>query len=263
MSHSFISYSVLRRWLWRWHRRAGLIAAVVLSLVTVTGVFLNHTAELSLGKKYVGQAWLLGFYGIPEPKLVSFNLGETTVTGDDKGQLYWGTEPLEKCRGGLVGAAVYEAGFIASCAAELFFFDSSGRLVEKVSAVYGLPTPITQLGQCDERLCIRTPKRLFELDLEVLSFKPLVGVKAVWSKPVPLAERISQAIYADSRRQGLSWERVLLDLHSGRLFGSPGVWVVDLAAILLFFLSVSGFVLWYQHMRAKRTRRNTTDNEFQ
>ena len=254
MKPSFLRYKVLRPWLWRWHRRAGLATAAILLLVTVTGIFLNHTSELSLSKTYVGQSWLLSFYGIPEPELKTFTLGDSTITGDDKGQLYWGGETLASCRGELVGAALHDTGFVAACEQELLFLDEHGRLLEKISATYGLPTPLRQLGKCGEQLCVRTPKRLFELDFESLSFKPLVDVKPVWSEAGLLMDASRQAIYKHSRGQGLSWERVMLDLHSGRLFGTAGVWVVDVAAVLLLFLALSGFVLWYQHMRVKQAR---------
>ncbi len=250
----FLRYNVLRPWLWRWHRRAGLAAAAILILVTITGILLNHTSQLSLARHYVDQSWLMSFYGIPEPTLVSFAQGDNTLTGDDKSQLYWGEQPLASCRGELVGVATYDAGFIAACQQELLFFDKQSSLVEKIGATYGLPTPVEQLGLCDGLPCIRTSKRVFALDVEQLSFKPLVGVSSLWSEPVELTASSRQAIYSASRGAGLSWERVLLDLHSGRLFGAAGVWVVDIAAVLLMFLAMSGFVLWYQHMRVKRAR---------
>ena len=256
MKPSFLRYSVLRPWLWRWHRRTGLAAAIILVLVTVTGVFLNHTSELSLQKKFVGQTWLLSLYGIPEPELVSFELADTSITGDEKGQLYKGATPLESCRGSLVGVSVYAAGFIVACQQELLFFDEQGRLAEKISAIYGLPTPVEQLGKCAQTICIRTPKRLFELDLEQLSFLPVLGISPVWSERTQLEGPAREAIDAMSRERGLSWERVMLDVHSGRLFGAVGVWVVDAAAIVLLFLALSGFVLWFQHMSVKRTRGN-------
>lgn len=254
MKPSFLRYNVLRPWLWRWHRRAGLMAAIILFLVTVTGIFLNHTSELALARKFVGQTWLLSFYGIPEPELVTYRLRDSDITGDDKGELYWGVEPLGACRGTLVGAVNIDSGFIAACEQELLFFDERGRLAEKVSATYGLPTPVAQLGECDGQLCMRTPGRLFEINFEQMSFKPVVGVEARWSETTQLTETSRGTIYAISRGKGLSWERVMLDLHSGRLFGPAGVWVVDIAAILLLFLALSGFLLWFQHMRIKRAR---------
>jgi len=45
---------------------------------------------------------------------------------------------------------------------------------------------------------------------------------------------------------------VVLDLHSGRIAGRWGVWVVDAAAALMLVLAVSGFVLWVNLRRKER-----------
>ena len=47
----------------------------------------------------------------------------------------------------------------------------------------------------------------------------------------------------------LSWERVLLDVHSGRLFGRLGVLWVDLVGVLLGGLAMSGIAMWWLHRR--------------
>ncbi len=60
---------------------------------------------------------------------------------------------------------------------------------------------------------------------------------------------LQQAITRVYRGEGLSLERLLLDLHSGRIFGSIGVLVYDLLALALGFLSISGLVLWFRSRR--------------
>ena len=51
----------------------------------------------------------------------------------------------------------------------------------------------------------------------------------------------------------MSLERLLLDLHSGRFFGSAGVLVYDVLALAIGFLAISGLILWI------RGRRNGTN----
>ena len=46
------------------------------------------------------------------------------------------------------------------------------------------------------------------------------------------------------RGQGLPWGRVLLDLHSGRILGIWGPYLIDGAAIALLILVCSGFYNW-------------------
>jgi hypothetical protein len=50
----------------------------------------------------------------------------------------------------------------------------------------------------------------------------------------------------------LSWERVLLDLHSGRLGGRLGVWLMDFAGLMLCLLGLSGVTMWWLHHRGGR-----------
>jgi len=47
---------------------------------------------------------------------------------------------------------------------------------------------------------------------------------------------------------------VLLDLHSGRIFGPVGVLVYDLLALTLGFLAISGLVLWFRGRRNGKSK---------
>ncbi len=46
----------------------------------------------------------------------------------------------------------------------------------------------------------------------------------------------------------VTWDRLLLDLHTGRFFGHLGPYVMDLAAILLLLLAVSGGYNWLKRI---------------
>jgi hypothetical protein len=48
----------------------------------------------------------------------------------------------------------------------------------------------------------------------------------------------------DYRGRVLTLERLMLDLHSGRLFGLGGTWLMDIVAALLVILAASGMWLW-------------------
>ena len=54
--------------------------------------------------------------------------------------------------------------------------------------------------------------------------------------------------------QGLSLERLLLDVHSGRIFGRYGPWVVDAAAIALLMLGLSGVWIYVRSIKQGKLR---------
>lgn len=44
----------------------------------------------------------------------------------------------------------------------------------------------------------------------------------------------------------ISWGRLILDTHSGRIFGgSFGVFLMDTSTIILLLLSISGVYMWW------------------
>ena len=43
----------------------------------------------------------------------------------------------------------------------------------------------------------------------------------------------------------ITLERVVTDIHSGRFFGVPGPYFMDLAAVSILFLVITGMALWW------------------
>ena len=58
-----------------------------------------------------------------------------------------------------------------------------------------------------------------------------------------------ESLSRDYRGRGLSWERLLADLHSGRILGAAGTYFMDFIALSLIVLSMTGLFQW-------RRRRN-------
>jgi len=49
------------------------------------------------------------------------------------------------------------------------------------------------------------------------------------------------------RGKGLPLERVIIDIHSGRILGQAGVLLVDFMALLFLSLAMSGVWMWYKY----------------
>ena len=71
------------------------------------------------------------------------------------------------------------------------------------------------------------------------------------SQPAALAATLAE-VY---RGSGVSYERVLLDLHSGRLFGRGGEFVVDAAALCLLSLALTGSYMFFKFKRGNQRPR--------
>lgn len=80
--------------------------------------------------------------------------------------------------------------------------------------------------------------------------------EAAWLHPRELQNKILQDLKQGFRGEGLPLERVILDLHSGRLLSRIGVYLMDGAAILILLLTFTGLGIWIS--RVKRRARSRT-----
>lgn len=230
-----------------WHRRLGLTAALFVLLLAITGLALNHTDSLGLDERYVGAGWLIGWYGIDAPaRAEGFRLDGRTVTqlGD---RLYLDDRLVEQEAGALAGAVSTGGFIVVAVDGDLLVLTAVGDRVERLGREDGIPAGIRAVGtDADGRLMVRTASGIYRADPELLSWAPAGGEpNAVrWPESAPPEPALLASLRQDYLSHILTLERVLLDLHSGRILGRYGPWLMDAAAVLLLVLAVTGVWLW-------------------
>jgi hypothetical protein len=240
--------------LWRWHRRLGLLAALFVLVVATTGIVLNHTTGLALDRRFVDWTWLTAAYGDHSAELSAFQIDNRWLSRSANGRVFLDTREVAPCRGELVGALRQGELLVAGCALELLLITPQGALVESVIAGTGLPVPVQSIGLLDGEVALQVEGTWWLADLDRMAFNRRAPggsaeIRQVFPDRLPEDMR-SRLPVADL---WLTWERVLLDLHSGRLFGRLGVLWVDLVGVFLCSLAMSGCAMWWLHRR-KRAR---------
>jgi len=236
--------------LWRWHRRLGVLAALFALVLAGTGIVLNHSPELGLDRRFVDWPWLNRLYGDSSGDLTAFRPGSHWLTRAANGSLYLDTREVAPCDGMLVGALAAGELLLAACAEELLLITDSGELVESVGASSGLPVPVTGAGLVDSQVVLQAGGTWWLADLEQMEFRTRApgGVLITQQAAGRLPQAVREGIPTE---QWLHWERLLLDLHSGRLFGRLGVLWVDLVGVLVASLATSGITMWWLHWRRR------------
>lgn len=227
-----------------WHRRLGIVTGIWLLLLLATGVIINHTDGLHLAKQKVQQGWLLDHYGIAAPQHVREMHRATALWASDD-TLWQGNTPLWQNRAGIQSAVWFAPMIIVLANNELLLLNERGQLQDRLTAELGLPAQPQQLAVFDNTLWLRTATGDYLADADLMTWQPASAAEP-WPQP-----QLSQNPHrlALARSQQLNWERVLLDLHSGRLFGSWAIWLWDLLALALTLLIVGGYWLWFKHRR--------------
>ncbi len=235
----------LRLLLRAWHRRFGIVLALLVLLVAITGILINHADGWHLAGKPVRSGLVLAWYGIESPKIQSAAVADHWLSQVGGDRLFLDDRNVAYCTGSFAGAMGLDDGsLLAACGDELLQLTADGQLIERLGAVYGLPAPVTKLGFCDGRPCLESTGQLYGIDLVTPAWPPLApsAFKPADLRAPPPALAKKLADHGDTG--ALDWERFLLDLHSGRLFGL-GPWLMDLLAIGLILIAISGLCLWW------------------
>ena len=241
--------------LWHWHRRVGVLAAFFVLVLVVTGIMLNHSSELRLDRSFVDWPWLSEAYGDNSADLTAFQLGEHWLSRAANGRVYFNAREVAPCRGKLVGAVAAEGLLFAGCAKELLLITDRGELVESVNASMELPVPLQAIGLVNKRVALQANGSWWLADVDQMDFSqraPAGGTVIRQLIPDRLPNAIRQKIPVPD--QWLTWERLLLDVHSGRIFGRAGVLWVDIVGVLVGSLATSGTFMRLLHRRRKQRR---------
>lgn len=236
----------------RWHRRIGLSLSALFVVVVGTGLLLNHAEDLGLRQRALQADWLYRWYDMqPATPPVGFPVGDRWVIALER------TISLDAMVmpdfGPAVGAIPLGETIVVAAPREIVVLDADGELVERLTSAAlpgGAVSRVGRLANQDE-IILETDTGGFRAGADLLDWRPFNGDEfgaIAWSAPAQPPEALATAAVAAYRGESLTAHRVVLDLHSGRFFGPAGVVLVDLAAIGLLFLALSG--AWY----AWRTR---------
>lgn len=240
----------------RLHRSFGVIAAIFVLFMVLSGLAINHSNDLELDQRHVSQSFLLSWYGLGKPPgIYSYAVDDNWLSFAGS-QLYLNDKSVATIVDG-VGAVTNGKLYIAAGSDELLLLDEDGNLVERIPWSPISSAPIDTIGVYkDTFIAVRSAGQIWLADEDLLDWQQSENAneKTLWSHSEPAPDDLQRNITVLYRGEGPSLERVLLDLHSGRIFGTFGVLVYDLLALALGFLSISGLVLWFRGRRNGKPR---------
>lgn len=248
---------MLKRQVRPWHRWLGIFSAVFVLLISVSGVLINHSNQLSIDSAHVKQSWLLDYYGIKTPS--NIHIYQTSPLLASSGNLVWVDKHLAlEADSAIRGIVPFDDMLIAIDNNNLYLISNEGVLLEKQDITTGLPSGLIAIAN-DGQIWLNTDTGSYMADSDLIEWtvaQPFASPP--WATPLTEVDNDSvksstQIISLQARSHHLTWERVLLDIHSGRFFGALGPWFMDLVALALIIMSISGVYLWMQH-KPKRVK---------
>ena len=255
------SRAKLLRSLYIWHRYIGISTALFVIILAFTGLLLNHTDELELDASYVQSRILLDWYGISAPeKLVSYSAGSAHITAVNN-KIFWDSKPLLHISAPLAGVQAFSDLVVIIAAGSAVLFTVEGELVEKLDNVTGVPSGIQAIGLSSQGLlAVKTARGIYLTDENLLQWVRADNQEIRWSSAQATDPVLLEPLQQAYRGTGLPMERIMLDLHSGRILGRAGVYIMDAAAIGFLLLAASGVWLWLRRRASARAHRQKVRN---
>ena len=237
----------------RLHRWLGIVLLIPLLVACVTGMILNHTVELDLGNRNTVSAWIQARYGMNlEGEPEAFGLDGKAYAATWDGRIFHRSSLIDDSSP-LAGAVPLRDGTAVVTSTAVHYFGLDGQLIETISSVSIPATPISRAGRTrDLTLVLDTPSGVYTSDENLLSFAESPDDQdTAWSVVVTPSESDRDTWQTAFSGDGIPLDRVILDIHSGRIFGSVGKWIYDITTVGVLILSATGFVLFF---RARRQR---------
>lgn len=227
----------------QWHRWLGLAAALPLLWFSLTGLLLNHADSLGLHEAKVSNGLILSHYNqVPEGELRGVQVGDRLVSTWD-GFLFLDHEEV-LLKGSLIGATSVKNQLVIVTDERVAIFNGLGEMELELDDLSLPPLPIKALGLEGDAIVFQTESGGYRLSDDYLSYEKWLIENL--AEPLPLIEGEAKRGLAKAirGRNAMPLSRVILDAHSGSLFGWPGWVITDMTAVGVIILTLLGLRLF-------------------
>lgn len=227
-----------------WHRYIGIAVSVLVIILSITGLLLNFTDSLKLNRNFTNSAWLLEHYNIGNFTVTSFET-EQYLISHASDFIYLNGDYVLNLSNSLVGAIDLDTDILLATEKSLILIDPQGQMIDEIGTYTGLPeSPLGISVTAQGHPVIRGVNTYWKGSEELSAWQPLQGPHPQWIAPAATPDEINQRIQDHARSHEINYERVLLDLHSGRLLGAWGQNIMSIAAALMLILAATGIIIW-------------------
>jgi hypothetical protein len=227
-----------------WHRYIGVTVSLFVIILSTTGLFLNFSDTLKLNTSHISTSWLLDHYNIGNFSVSSFQIDDQLVS-QASNFIYLDGRYALNLEETLVGALNLSEYILLATQTSLVVIDHDGEIMDEIGKFTGLPeNPLGISITEDGHPVIRGINTYWKGSNELSAWQPLNGPHPKWVAPTETPNKINNLIQEHARSNEINYERVLLDLHSGRLLGTWGQNIMSISAVLLLVLAITGIFIW-------------------
>ena len=192
---------------------------------------------------------ILSLYNISIPSQKESFLVDDIFISRFGDQLFMDNQPIIKSENPITGVTLSNQVLFIAFPNEMVLLTQEGELIERISSTAELPENIQKLGVSEDILYLKTPDQLWQSRDQAQAWELSDSNFNDWSNDVIMPDEQTKQIEMYFSGKGVSLEQFFLDLHNGNIIKNFGKWFLDLIAIFLLLLSISGIWIWLRKRR--------------
>ena len=241
-----------------WHKRVGLFAFFFMGWLGASGFVINQSAAWGYDTVRIDWGWVMALYGLhPEAPASGFSAAGRwlAVTADytllDAAPL---SERIAEPLGVVAGGSAERPLLFVATPGGVVMLTADGQRYDELRSPILPISNVRRIGSTDDGAIAVQDLDAFQSADSGDSWTPVDPARVHWStlESIPEPERERMLPYS---RPSVSLEHVLVDAHSGRIFGSVGAWVINFVGFSALWLAISGVWMWW---RIRKNRRPQT-----
>ena len=147
----------------RWHRRFGVISALFILLLSITGILLQHPEGTGLTQNKVQQQWLLQNYGIDLPKVgSSFQVSSKHITQVDE-MLFLEEAKLATFQDRMIAAADLEQWWFVAGTEQVLLYTENNELIDRISYPKPIEPPVRNISTDGNMIVVKANNGFFQI----------------------------------------------------------------------------------------------------
>jgi len=226
------------------HRYIGIFLSLFLVILSITGIFLNHTDDLKLDKRHLKWPWLMKLYGLEAPHVDQhFEVSDHFIS-NYQGQIFINGQSSFAIQESLKGIVLSNGVFYIATSKEVYLFS------EKLEFINILEPPVEEIqsigqDQLNNTILIQDKARQIWSLNDIENDWQLTEIQSnPWSIETSMTSMQQEMMKNYFFGQGIALEQFLLDLHNGVILKKLGKYLLDIVGILTLVLSITGIWMW-------------------
>jgi len=236
------------------HTILGFLLLFPLIVWTITGVLLVHKSDFGLDKKNITSEWVMSQYGL------SFDIEPQAWDAAGNAVIQWdGTVVVNgvvasEVDDKILDVAAVQQRYCIATKERVFLYGADGKFVEALEPGLSMPEgEVLALGiSSGNRLVLKNADGNHQFSEDFFEFNRYEANKVRWGKSIEANDEQVASAKAAIIGEGMPLDRVILDVHSGNIFGLVGKILVDMFALGVLGLSVTGVAIYVRKKRRSK-----------